>query len=178
MSKAGNFIMVIGGILILIAYVLLYTPLYDLLFKVQQPAPPALGGPRQVRANLAIPTRPAVVTGEAKVIKAPPKPPLVTAGAYPKFVTLRDPFVVDFAFVKSEEKPKEGAPPPEAPKPVLQLQGIFLSPGVEAAIIDDQVVNVGSQVAKGWKVAEIRYDRVILTQKGKRKVLMIKLGVE
>jgi hypothetical protein len=176
MSKASNFIMLIGGVLILIAYVLLYTPLYDLLWKVQQP----------VRPNLVMPGRPAItkplappITGEAKVAKPPPKPPVVTAEAYPKFVTLRDPFVVDFAFVQSEEKPKEGpAQPAEAPKPVLQLQGIFLSPGVEAAIMDDQVVNVGSLVAKGWKVAEIRYDRVILTQKGKRKVLRIKLGVE
>jgi len=176
MSKASNFIMAIGGILILVAYVLLYTPLYDLLFKIQQP----------VRSNLVMPVRPAItkpislpITGEAKVAKPLPKPPVVTAEAYPRFVTLRDPFVVDFAFTQSEAAPKEGpATPAEAPKPVLVLQGIFLSPGVEAAIIDDQVVNVGSRVAKGWKVAEIRYDRVILTQKGKRKVLLIKLGVE
>ncbi|MBI5699381.1 hypothetical protein HZC35_03605 [Candidatus Saganbacteria bacterium] len=171
MSKAGNYIMAAGGVLILVVYILLYTPLYDLLFNV-----------RAARPNLAI-TRPAATkplsfTSTREAVNEPVKPPLPVVEPAPKFVVLRDPFQVDFSFVKGEEKPVEGAAPAEAPKPMLVLQGIFLSPGVEAAIIDDQVVNVGTRVALGWKVAEIGTDRVILSQGGKWKVLKIKLGVE
>lgn len=171
MSKAGNYIMAAGGVLILLVYIFMYTPLYDLIFSV-----------RPARPNLAI-TRPSITkpltnlpTGEA--VKEAVKLLAPVGESVPKFVILRDPFVVDFNFVRGEEKPAEGAPAPEAPKPTLVLQGIFLSPGVEAAIIDDQVVNVGSRVALGWKVAEIKTDRVILSQGGKRKTIRIKLGVE
>lgn len=171
MSKAGNYIMAAGGVLILVVYILLYTPLYDLLFNV-----------RAARPNLAI-TRPAAtkplsITSTREAVKEQVVPPAPVVEPAPKFVILRDPFQVDFSFVKGEEKPTEGAPPPEAPKPTLVLQGIFLFNGVEAAIIDDQVVNVGSRVAHGWRVAEIETDQVILSQGGKRKVLKIKLGVE
>lgn len=171
MSKAGNYIMAAGGVLILVVYLLLYTPLYDLMFSVKASRP-----------NLAV-TRPGapkplslISTKEAE--KEPVKIIAPAAEPAPKFIFLRDPFEVDFNFVKGEEKPVEGAAPAEVPKPTLILQGIFLFNGVKAAIIDDQVVNVGSNVALGWRVTEITTDQVILSQGGKRKVLRIKLGVE
>ncbi|MFA4905213.1 MAG: hypothetical protein WC645_01780 [Candidatus Margulisiibacteriota bacterium] len=170
MSKIGNYIMGAGGVLILAAYLVFYTPLYDLMFSVR-PARPnlAVNRPTAAKPLSAISTKEAV---KEQVVLPPP-----AAVPAPKYISLRDPFRVDFNYIHGEETPGEGSPS-EAPKPKLVLQGIFLSPGVEAAIIDDQVVNVGSAVALGWKVAEIRTDRVILSQGGQRKVLRIKLGVE
>jgi len=98
----------------------------------------------------------------------------------PRSATLRDPFAVDFIYLKPEVQPAEPGQekPPAAPKPVLMLQGIFLSRDMRIAIIDDKVVMVGSRVAAGWTVAQIKPDMVILSKDGKMKKLLMKVGVE
>jgi len=97
-----------------------------------------------------------------------------------RLVTLRDPFTVDFVYLKPEVQPEEPGQekPPAAPKPVLMLQGIFLSGDMRIAIIDDKVVTAGSRVAAGWTVAQIKPDMVILSKDGKIKTLLMKVGVE
>lgn len=50
-----------------------------------------------------------------------------------------------------------------------------MSGNVKSAIIDDKVVYVGTKVAEGYKVDEIKTDVVILKKGGKIKKLRIKL---
>ncbi len=167
MSDSARTIIIISGlILIVTVYILLYTPLADLIFapKVRplavQPFAPIIVAPPEVKVEA--PTRESISTFEAQI---------------PKFVTLRDPFEVDYAYKKvevtqapGETKPKEAKPAPR----YLILQGVFMSGGVKTAIIDDRVVSLGSRVALGWRVSDIREDMVILRMGGKIKYLRIK----
>ncbi|HTY13795.1 MAG TPA: type II secretion system protein N [Candidatus Omnitrophota bacterium] len=179
MTDSTKIILIVGAILIATAYVLLYTPLADVLFvpkpKIPQPIRPVPPPPHP----FILPTAEAAassITSEAE--KAAPK--LIPSGessSVPKFMVLRDPFAVNFSFAKAaiSTTAPSGAPAEKpVPKKVLQLQGVFLSGGTKSAIIDDRVVSVGSIVAGGYRVSDIRDDRVLLKKDGKHKVLKIK----
>jgi len=182
MNKSSVVILVIGLVAITFAYVLLYTPVYDMIWGIKVPkvyslpsAPAPTPPPPPVKVV-------ATLEGVKASAEAKPKPAITakktaTEEAIPKFVTLRDPFEVGFSYIKVEAPPEAGKPAaPEAPKAVLVLQGIFMSGTQTVAIIDDKVVNEGARVAEGWKVSEIRSDMVILSKGGKIKTLRMKVG--
>jgi len=184
MNKSSVVILVIGLVAITVAYVLLYTPVYDMIWGIKVtkvsplasfPAPKPPSPPPSVKMVATVEVTKA--SAEAKPKPAMTAKKTTSTEAVPKFVTLRDPFEVDFAYVKVETPTEPGAPAaPEAPKAVLVLQGIFMSGTQTVAIIDDKVVNEGSRVAEGWKVSEIRSDMVILSKGGKIKTLRMKVG--
>ena len=191
---------------IILVYVFLYTPVYDTIFGYKPPreyqAQAPLVLPKMTPATSEAFKKAAVVTKEAlsvkvarkatreaekvakkatvKPLKAASRPsPEATAEIeLPKFVNLRDPFMVDFAYTHIEAPPEEKktatSAPAAPPKTILQLQGIFISGDMRSAIIDDRIVYEGSQVASGWKVSEIRLNMVILTQAGKIKTLRMR----
>jgi hypothetical protein len=184
MNKSSVVILVIGLVAISVAYVLLYTPVYDMIWGIKVPKVYSLPSAPAVSTPAVPPPVKVVATIEAAkaTAEARPKPAVTakktaTAEVVPKFVTLRDPFEVDFAYIKVEAPPEAGKPAaPEAPKAVLVLQGIFMSGTQTVAIIDDKVVSEGSRVAEGWKVSEIRSDMVILSKGGRIKTLRMKVG--
>jgi len=189
----------LGLALVVITYILLYTPIYDMFWgykppkdyqgnvdfsKTPPPKVPAISKPLSLEAAV----KPAA-TKEASVKKLAAKKVAskeVQAKEkeevkieIPKFVTLRDPFALDFGYQRVEAAPETKSTAAPAPvKASLVLQGIFLSGQMKSAIIDDRLVYAGSNVAGGWKVYDIKSDMVTLVQSGKYKFLRIKQGVE
>lgn len=190
MSKLSTVLFTAGLILVLFVYVLLYTPLYEMIWGYQppkeyQPQADLTKRPIQPRVITKAATAEATPTKEAVAGKKKPEPPAAEKikieepkkpAPPPKFVNLRDPFVLDFSIVAAAEEPATPSAPPK-PKATLVLQGIFVSGTVKSAIIDDKIVSVGTSVARGFKVYDIREDSVILKKGSAYKTLSIKGGI-
>ena len=144
-----------------------------------QPGKPAASQPGKPAAVSLPPSSAPKITGPATVeaIRESVKALFSSEEAEEaRIAALRDPFDVAFSFVKVEETTVPGSPSaPQEFKKFLVLQGIFMSGNVKSAIIDDKVVYVGTKVAEGYKVDEIKTDVVILKKGGKIKKLRIKL---
>jgi hypothetical protein len=233
MSDSFKIIIIVGGILILSAYIMLYTPVAEVFVpktKIPQPirsvtpitkptnAAPSAKNSTPASVKTSAPTKEVaaakeVKKGQAPVLKKnatpapladklvseqpllpapkpgaakPPKPLVASPEAkakapadldISKYVYIRDPFEVGFSFAKIIEEPSvPGAPASaSAPKKYLVLQGVFISGKIKSAIIDDKVVYIGSGVAEGYKVAEIKPDLVLLKKGARIKKLKIKL---
>lgn len=201
MSKISQ-IMLAGGLaLIIITYVLLYTPVYNMFWgykppkeyqgnidfsKTPIPKVPAISKPLSLEAAAkpiatkeAAAKKPAAKKAASIEVVAQVKKKEELKIEIPKFVTLRDPFALDFSYQRVEAPPtaKPTAAAPAPAKASLVLQGIFLSGKMKSAIIDDKLVYVGTKVAGGWKVYDIKSDMVTLVQSGKYKFLRISQGV-
>lgn len=174
--------------LVVITYVLLYTPVYDLFWgykppkeyqgnmdfsKTPPPKAPAISKPLSLEAA----AKPAAAKPATKEAAAKVKKKEELKIEIPKFVTLRDPFALDFGYQRVEAPPEAAPSAPAPAKASLVIQGIFLSGKMKSAIIDDKLVYVGSKVAGGWKVYDIKSDMVTLVQSGKYKFLRITQGV-
>ncbi len=83
----------------------------------------------------------------------------------------RDPFSV-FGALPSSGSEKPALPPAAGPKPPasLRLHGILWDARKPTALINGTRVEVGSSVG-GWKVVEVREDRVILSDGQSTKTL-------
>ncbi|KAF0134140.1 MAG: hypothetical protein FD145_896 [Candidatus Saganbacteria bacterium] len=166
MNNQGKIISIIGVFLILSAYVLLYTPVAEMLFMPKKTT-------YQKQIIQIIPAAQPTAKTEIKTIEA-------AAANYneeiPKFVVLRDPFEVNFSYAKPDAPPDGQSKPadPVPPKKYLVLQGILISDDVKTAIIDDKVVSENAELYDGWRLAEIRTDSVLLRKGGKVKILRIK----
>ena len=192
--------MLAGGLaLIIITYILLYTPVYNMFWgykppkgyqgnvdfsKTPVPKVAAISKPLSLEAAVKpAATKEAAVKklAEKKVAtkeaQAPAKKKEELIIEIPKFVSLRDPFNLDFAYQRVEAAPEEPRSTPAPVRASLVIQGIFLSGNMKSAIIDDKLVYVGSKVAGGWKVYDIKSDMVTLVQSGKYKFLRITQGV-
>jgi len=161
----STIVIIIAGVIIalIIGLVFFYTPIAQnyLVYKPKIPQPKKI-----INEPMAAAPFPSVTPATPEAI--------ATVEAVPKYAVLRDPFTVDFAYIKVE-KPQTGQPAAPVVKPkVLTLQGIFMSNETKTAIIDDNVVSAGSIVAQGYTVDEIRSDAVVLSKKGKIKILRLK----
>jgi len=163
MPKSTMIILFAGVIIaLIIGFIFFYTPIAQnyLVYKAKVPQPKK------------IINEPMTAAPFPSVTPATPEA-MVTVEAYPKYEVLRDPFMVDFAYIKVERAPAPPTVPVVKPK-VLTLQGIFISNEIKTAIIDDNVVSAGSVVAQGYVVDEIRSDSVVLSKNGKIKILRLK----
>lgn len=77
---------------------------------------------------------------------------------------LRDPFVFGSVQVQARE-----TAPPSAPS--VGLSGILWDAQSPLAIIGGEPVGVG-EIIEGWRIVEIRPDRVILERNGQRTTLL------
>ncbi len=158
MNKDSKYIMGSGFILVLVVYLLLYTPLYSAIFKIR---------PIVVVQNKLFVTKPATSTSESSSL-------LAQSGGR---LFLRDPFNVGFSYEKAAASSVEVEKKVQK-KESFVLQGIFVLPdGKTLAIIDDKMLSKGQSIY-GWTVSDIFSDRVVLSLRGKTKVLKVKLGVE
>ena len=112
MTDSTKIILIVGVILIATGYVLLYTPLADILFvpkpKIPQPVRPVISMPRTfIPGTQEVVRKPE--TSEAE--KAAPNIVATAEATVPKFTTLRDPFDTDFAYVRAAVAPGTAADP-------------------------------------------------------------------
>lgn len=165
MSKGFNKLLFLGLAALVSAYILLYTPLNDMLWGPKPKAPAA-------STLKAAPVAKKAPSKTPKVEKEKKEEPKIEK--IPKFSILRDPFEVKFAYEKVEQKEEKEVVKKEG----LYLQGIFIEGKNKYAIIDDKLVHEGDRTFLNYKVYRILSDRVIVLKGKQRKVLKIELGVE
>ena len=184
MSKGFNIILLISLAVIVSVYILLYTPVYDILWGSKPPASVALVPKTPLEPKIfpsKLPTKEAEEAKEDLSAKASAsagikeKPETLKVEKTKPFMVLRDPFEVKFAYEKIEKTEEEKK---VIKKKSLYLQGIFIEGKNKYAIIDDKLVHEGDRTSLNYKVYRILFDRVIVLKGKQRKVLKIELGVE
>ncbi len=163
MSTDAKYLLVIGSSLIIITYIVFYTPASNYFFGIKKPT--------------TIPTIPNMVFSNVKPnVSMPTTETSAQSGEVSaKKISLRNPFSVGFVF---EKAPEVSSGEVVAPPSLFVLQGIFVLPqGKNSALIDDKMLTEG-QAIYGWQLVRIYSDRVVLTKGNLRKVLRLKLGVE
>ena len=170
MIKDTKFLLISGFVLIALTYLVLYTPLSNIIFGVKEVNTPAI--PNNSLADMKKKDL-IVVDSESTIKKQSEIKKIVTK--LPE-IYLRNPFSVGFNYEKGEHTTKEAEVKKVAERFVLQ--GIFnLSEGQMAALIDDKMLSEG-QSLYGWTISQILSDRVALVRGRNVKLLRLKLGVE
>ena len=174
MSKGFKIILLVSLAAIISAYVLLYTPVYDMLWSSKPSAPVALPSKTALEPKIFLSKLPTKESEETKK-KIQEKAETLKVEKKKPFMVLRDPFKVKFAYkkIKKTEEDKK-----VVKKKSLYLQGIFIEGKNRYAIIDDKLVHEGDRTSLNYKVYRILSDRVIVLKVKQRKVLKIELGVE
>ncbi|MBI5701653.1 hypothetical protein HZC34_07445 [Candidatus Saganbacteria bacterium] len=157
MAKEFRIIVSLGLAVISTAYIILYSPLSDLIFGLKN---------AQIYSKNMIPSPGGLAVENIKK----------TAKGVELTVSLKDPFSVPFAFEKAQST-SEALPTKEAVS-LFKLQAvIFQTNGKPTAIIDDKMLYEGQKIYN-WTVSRILSDKVLLVRGKNTKTLKLKLGVE
>jgi len=163
-NDGSKYILIIGASLIVLTYLVFYTPLFNSFLGVKD----------YKSSDLKI------ASLEIKKQNIPVDAPLIKKNIVKKAVKmplLRDPFNVDFSYeikIISTESNAEKKPAPK-PRTLFTLQGIFKLPeGSVVSLIDDQMLSPGEKIHR-WTVSHIGSDHVVLKRGLKIKVLKLRL---